>query len=85
MLAKHGYLQRDISGVGVTEQYNCLASLLLPDQVSNWLQEFAYRIPLTFFPFIMGMLAALCIAFFTLTYFGFKAARQNIVQALKYE
>jgi putative ABC transport system permease protein len=53
--------------------------------VSNWLQEFAYRIPLTLFPFITGMVAAFGIAFLTLSYFAFKAARQNIVQALKYE
>jgi putative ABC transport system permease protein len=53
--------------------------------VNNWLQEFAYRISLTFGPFIMGMLAALGIAFITLAYFAWKASRQNIVQALKYE
>jgi putative ABC transport system permease protein len=52
--------------------------------VSNWLNTFAYRLDLTFLPFIYGSMIAFAIAMVTIVYFSNKASRTNIVKALKY-
>ena len=56
--------------------------------IENWLQEFAYQIPLVnsliFAALISGALAIL-IAFVTVSYHSIRAASQNPVRALRYE
>ncbi len=56
--------------------------------IDNWLQEFAYQIPLVntliFAALISGVLAIL-IAFLTVSYHSIRAASQNPVRALRYE
>jgi len=51
----------------------------------KWLQEFAYRINLTLWPFILSGVLALIIAFFTVSYQAFKAAQTNPVNTLRSE
>lgn len=56
--------------------------------IENWLQEFAYQIPLVqtlaFAAILSGVLAIL-IAFLTVSYHSIRAASQNPVRALRYE
>ena len=56
--------------------------------INNWLQEFAYQIPLVntliFAALISGVLAII-IAFLTVSYHSIKAASQSLVRALRYE
>jgi putative ABC transport system permease protein len=51
--------------------------------VMDWLNDFAYRMPLDVFPFVLALLITFGIAICTISYFAFKAARQSIVPALK--
>ncbi|MBN1273428.1 MAG: ABC transporter permease [Candidatus Aminicenantes bacterium] len=53
--------------------------------VSKWLQNFAYRIHLTIWPFIFSGLTALLIAFFTASFQTVKAAAADPVDSLRYE
>lgn len=53
--------------------------------VSDWLSEFAYQVSLTVVPFILGLIIAFTIGLLTISYFANKAARQDIVSALKNE
>jgi putative ABC transport system permease protein len=52
--------------------------------VNEWLSSFAYKTPVTIIPFLCGLALAFAIAFSTIFYFANKAARQDIVSALKY-
>ena len=53
--------------------------------MSQWLQDFAYHIDLSFLTFIAGGLLALLIALATVSLLAFRAARSNPVDALRYE
>jgi putative ABC transport system permease protein len=53
--------------------------------MNKWLQNFAYRIDLTIWPFLLAGLAALVIALFTVSYQAIRAATANPVEALRYE
>ena len=50
-----------------------------------WLQDFAYRIDLSIWIFILSGLAALSIALFTVSFQSIKAATANPVDSLRYE
>lgn len=51
----------------------------------DWLQDFAYRIPIGVETFLLGGILALLIALLTVGYQSVKAALTNPVDALKYE
>jgi len=53
--------------------------------MNNWLQDFAYRINLSWTVFIISGLLALIIALATVSYQAIKAAIANPVESLKYE
>ena len=53
--------------------------------VSNWLSEFAYQAAINIYPFIQGMTIAFTIGLLTISYFANKAARQDIISALKHD
>ena len=53
--------------------------------MNEWLQEFAYRINITFWPFLLSGLIALLIAVLTVSYQSIKAALSNPVKSLRYE
>jgi putative ABC transport system permease protein len=52
--------------------------------ISNWLDEFAYKMDLSSMPFILAMILSFAIALLTISFFANKAAREDIVKALKY-
>jgi len=51
----------------------------------KWLQNFAYKIDLTIWPFLFAGLAALAIAMLTVSFQTIKTARTNPVNSLRYE
>ena len=51
----------------------------------QWLQDFAYRITLSWWIFVLAGLLALAIAFITVSYQAIKAARSNPVKSLRTE
>lgn len=53
--------------------------------MSGWLDEFAYRIPLSPLLFVAGGMTALVVALGTVGWLGVRAARGNPVEALRYE
>jgi putative ABC transport system permease protein len=53
--------------------------------MSNWLNGFAYRIPLRIWPFLLASIAACMIALMTVSIQTFKAARANPIESLRYE
>jgi len=53
--------------------------------MNNWLQNFAYRIDLTIWPFLMAGFFALIIALLTVSWQAVKAARTNPVDSLRCE
>jgi putative ABC transport system permease protein len=53
--------------------------------VNNWLNEFAYKTDINVYPFVLGALIAFAIAFLTIGFFANRAAKGNIIEALKYE
>jgi putative ABC transport system permease protein len=53
--------------------------------MNRWLQDFAYRIDIEFWVFLMAMALALIIALFTVSYQVMKAASANPVEVLRYE
>ena len=53
--------------------------------MNKWLQNFAYRIDLTIWPFLLAGLTALAIALLTVSWQTWRAARRNPVEALRYE
>jgi putative ABC transport system permease protein len=53
--------------------------------IKKWLQNFAYRINLTIWPFLLAGLLALVIALLTVCWQAIRAARANPVESLRYE
>jgi putative ABC transport system permease protein len=53
--------------------------------MSRWLQDFAYRIGLTAWPFLLAGAGALVFAFLTVSTQTFRAASANPVETLRYE
>lgn len=53
--------------------------------MNKWLQNFAYRIDLTIWPFLLSGLLALSIALLTVSWQAILAAMANPVEALRYE
>lgn len=53
--------------------------------MKNWLQNFAYRIDITWWPFVLSGFLALLIALLTVSLQALKAALGNPVEALRYE
>jgi putative ABC transport system permease protein len=53
--------------------------------MNKWLRNFAYRIDLSWWFFVLAGTLALLIAFLTVSFQSFNAARKNPVEALRYE
>jgi putative ABC transport system permease protein len=53
--------------------------------VNKWLEDFAYRIDLTVWPFVLAGMSALAIAIVTVSFQAIKAASANPVESLRYE
>ena len=53
--------------------------------MNQWLQNFAYRIDLTIWPFLLAGLSALVIALLTISWQAMRAATANPVESLRYE
>lgn len=53
--------------------------------VDKWLQNFAYRIDITIWPFVLAGTSALAIAMFTVSWQAIRAATANPVESLRYE
>ncbi len=53
--------------------------------MNNWLQNFAYRINMSVWIFIISGLAATVIALLSVSYQAIKAATANPVDSLRYE
>jgi len=51
----------------------------------RWLQDFAYRTPITWWIFVLAGLAAMLISVLTITLQIYRVARRNPVEALRYE
>ena len=51
----------------------------------NWLQNFAYKTPLSWWIFILAGFISLAIALITVSWHTIKAARKNPTEALRYE
>jgi putative ABC transport system permease protein len=51
--------------------------------IKNWVNEFVYRVPLTVWPFLLAAAVSLVIAFLTLSFQTFKAARANLADTLR--
>jgi putative ABC transport system permease protein len=64
---------------------NLIATPIAWYATSKWLQNFAYRIDLTIWPFLLAGLLAFSSAFLTVTWQAIRAATANPVEALRYE
>ncbi|UCE41452.1 MAG: ABC transporter permease [Candidatus Aminicenantes bacterium] len=64
---------------------NLIAWPLAYYAMNKWLQNFAYRIRINIWMFLASSVIALLIAFFTVSYQTFRAARGNPVDSLRYE
>ncbi|MBN2424802.1 MAG: FtsX-like permease family protein, partial [Calditrichaceae bacterium] len=53
--------------------------------MNKWLQNFAYRIDLTAWPFLLSAIMALLIALLTVSWQAIRAATANPVESLRYE
>ena len=53
--------------------------------MKDWLNNFVYRIDLTFWPFLLSGIIAIIIAILSVSYKALKASRTNPVDALRYE
>ncbi len=53
--------------------------------IINWLNNFAYRVDIPWYIFILSAVVALVIAVLTVSYQSFRAANKNPVDALRYE
>ncbi len=53
--------------------------------MNKWLQNFAYRIDMTIWPFLLSGFFALMIALLTVSYQAVKAALANPIESLRYE
>ncbi len=51
----------------------------------KWLENFAYKIPLHLWIFVIGGIVVLLIALLTISFQTYNAARQNPVKSLRYE
>lgn len=52
---------------------------------SNWLDNFAYRISVQWWHFVTALVAVTLVAFLTVIYHAWKAARANPIESMKYE
>lgn len=64
---------------------NTIAWPVTYKMIRDWLGEFAYKVPVNLLPFLYGMAIAFLIALLTIGYFARRAARKDIVSALKYD
>ncbi len=53
--------------------------------LNKWLEDFAYRIDISLWVFILASISAMLIAIFTVSYQSIKAATANPVKSLRYE
>jgi len=53
--------------------------------MNKWLENFAYRIELNLWVFVLSGLSALLIALITISFHAVKAATANPIKSLKYE
>jgi putative ABC transport system permease protein len=53
--------------------------------MNSWLENYAYRIAISWWVFLVSGILALLIAFLTITWQSLKAAKENPVEALRYE
>jgi len=53
--------------------------------MNNWLQQYAYKIDMGWWMFILAALLTICIAFITVSYQSIKAAIANPVKSLRTE
>ena len=53
--------------------------------MNNWLEDFAYRINISWLVFAVTAILALGIAFLTISFHAIKAANANPVESLHYE
>ena len=53
--------------------------------LSKWLEDFAYRVNISFWTFVLASVIAILIAIFTVSYQSIKAAVANPVKSLRYE
>jgi putative ABC transport system permease protein len=53
--------------------------------ISNWLNNFAYRIGIQWWHMVISLAAVSMVAFFTIFYHAWKAAKANPVDSMKYE
>jgi len=53
--------------------------------MSRWLEDFAFRIEISWRLFLIAGLLAVAVAFLTVSYQSIKAALANPVEALRYE
>ncbi|MDP4249986.1 MAG: ABC transporter permease, partial [Bacteroidota bacterium] len=67
----------------------CIASLIAFPlgwwAMSEWLQDFAYRIPISWWVFAFAGLIALLVALLTISFQAIKAANANPVKSLRAE
>ena len=64
---------------------NILAAPIAYFAIEKWLQDFAYRIDITIYPFILSASITFFIALLTVSYQAIKAAVANPIESLKYE
>ena len=53
--------------------------------ISRWLQDFAYRVNIDIFKFILASVIALTIALITVSYQSIKAGLKDPVESIRYE
>jgi len=63
----------------------CIASPIAWYAMSKWLQDFAYRINIEWWVFVMAGVIAIIIAFITISFQSIKAAIANPVKSLRSE
>jgi len=64
---------------------NLLAWPIAYFAMQQWLQDFAYRLDMTIWPFVLSGIFALGVALLTVSFQAIKAALANPVEALRYE
>ena len=68
----------------------CFVAVLLSFPLSyyamnEWLKDFAYRIDMPWFPYILSLVALLMLTFAVVSIKAYKATKVNLVKYLKYE
>ncbi len=53
--------------------------------INQWLSGFAYRVPLSIWPFVIAMIASMLLTIIIVSFRSYRAANANAVDALKYE